>query len=91
MTKTIPLVLTLPFLLSGCIGSQIWGNTAYVEEDFPDIRLVPEREIASAPRGLHPGDEKIIREGQLKQLEQEREQIKARDQALREKAFDSES
>ncbi len=79
------IIYLLPlFLLSGCIGSIISGDTGYICEEFPDIRTVPERSKACAPRGTHKGEEKQSRCTDFKKLEQDREQIKARDQALRE-------
>lgn len=86
MNKNL-LWLICPLLLSGCIGSLISGNTGYLEEDYPDIRAVPERKEATTPRGLHTGEEKASRATEMKNLKQDREKIIARDQALREKAF----
>ena len=77
----------MPLLLTGCIGSLIGGHTEYLREDYPNILTVPEREEAIKPRGLHKGNEKKSRAGDFKQLEQTREQIKARDEALREGRF----
>lgn len=79
--------LVLPLLLTGCIGSWISGKTGYLKEEYPDIRSVPERAEATCSRGLHEGKEETCRQGDFKSLEQEREKIKARDQAIREKAF----
>lgn len=79
--------LLFPLLLTGCIGSWISGNTGYLHEDYPDIRTVPEREIACADRGLHEKNEKASRATDFESLEQDREKIKARNQALRERAF----
>jgi hypothetical protein len=88
--KKILLLLTLPLSLSGCtIGALISGNTGYLEENYPDIRTVPEKAEASASRGCHGGEEIVSRAAEFKQLEQDREKIMARDQALREKAFPS--
>jgi len=81
------LYLISPLFLTGCIGSLIGGYTERLCDEYPDIRTVPEREEASAPRGLHEGEEKASREIEFKNLEQAREQIKARDQALRERTF----
>ena len=72
------------FLLSGCIGSILSGDTGYLCEEYPDIRTVPSRCKAIEPRGTHKGDEKQSRAADFKQLEEDREKIKARDQALRE-------
>lgn len=77
----------MPFLLTGCVGSWISGHTGYINEPYPDIRTVPERKEASASRGLHEKNEEISRATDFKNLEQAREKIKARDQALREGAF----
>ena len=77
----------MPLLLTGCIGSLISGNQGYLNEGYPDIRNVPERAEASKPRGLHEGDEKKSRAADFKKLEQSLEQIKARDDALREDRF----
>jgi hypothetical protein len=71
-------------LLTGCIGSMISGDTGYMCEEFPDIRTVPERVKACEPRGTHKGVEKECRSTDFKKLEEDREKIKARDQALRE-------
>lgn len=65
----------------------ISGQTEYVGEGYPDIRNVPERKEALAPRGLHDKEEKESRTTDLKQLEQDWQKITARDKALREKAF----
>lgn len=86
MSKNIIYILC-PVFLSGCVGSWISGNTGYLSEEYPDIRTVPERPAASAPRGLHEGDEKVARAADFKQLEKDREQVKARNEALREGAF----
>jgi len=86
--KKILLLLTLPLSLSGCIiGSLVSGDTCYLGEDYPDIRTVPERAEAKAPRGCHKGSEAISRATEFKKLEQDREKIMARDEALRENAF----
>lgn len=77
----------IPLLLTGCVGSIITGQTAYFGEEYPDVRTVPEREDAIAPRGLHEKDEKASRAVDFKQLEQDWEKITARDKALREEAF----
>ncbi|MBA3813171.1 MAG: hypothetical protein H0X26_01555 [Alphaproteobacteria bacterium] len=81
------LYLTLPLLLTGCIGSFLTGQTEYLDEGYPDIRTVPTRVEALAPRGLHKGEETASRAVDLKKLEQDWEKISARDKALREKAF----
>jgi len=86
MNKNIIYILC-PVFLSGCVGSWISGNTGYLSEEYPDILTVPERSTASAPRGLHEGDEKKARAADFKQLEKDREQVKARNEALREGAF----
>lgn len=85
--KKILLLLVLPLFLTGCIGTLISGNTGYLGEDYPDIRTVPEREAANVTRGCHKGAEAVSRATEFKKLEQDREKIMARDQALREKAF----
>jgi|JI6StandDraft_1071083.scaffolds.fasta_scaffold621305_2 hypothetical protein len=88
--KKILILLTLPLSLTGCIiGSLISGKTSYFEEKYPDIRTVPERGEANTPRGCHEGTETVSHAAEFKQLEQDREKIRARDQALREKAFSS--
>ena len=76
-----------PLLLTGCIGAWISGNTGYLGEGYPDIRTVPERKEAIAPRGLHEKEEKTSRAADFKKLEEEREKINARNEALRENAF----
>jgi len=81
------LYLTLPFCLTGCIGSLIYDQTAYLDEAYPDIRNVPERAEAIAPRGLHKEEETASRASDFKQLKQDWEKINAREKALREKAF----
>lgn len=86
MNKKIVYILC-PLVLSGCVGSWISGHTEYSRDDYPDIRTVPERAAACAPRGLHEGDEKVARAEDFKKLEQDREQLKARNEALREGAF----
>lgn len=84
MNKKI-LLLSLSFLLSGCAGSVIWGDNGYLTESFPDIRTVPERSKATASRGMHSGDEKVLRLEQLQKLEKEREKIKSHNEAVRQK------
>lgn len=79
--------LMIPLLLTGCVGTWISGNTGYLDETYPDIRTVPEREEASKSRGLHTGNEKTSRAKDFKKLEQDRAKIKARDEALREEFF----
>lgn len=86
MNKNIFYILC-PLLLSGCVASWISGDTGYFDEDYPDIRTVPERPAACAPRGLHEGDENEARALDFKKLEEDREQVKARNEALREGAF----
>lgn len=81
------LYISLPFLLSGCVGTMISGKTGHLGDDYPDIRSVPGRPEATKPRGTHEGDEKTCRSAEFTKLEQDREQIKARNQALREGAF----
>lgn len=77
---------TLPLFLTGCIGSFISGHEGY-DQPYPDIRKVPERKEALTTRGLHEREETISREGELKKLKQDWEQITARNEALREEAF----
>lgn len=86
MTKKI-LLLISPLLLSGCVGHLVWDDTDYWDKDFPDIRTVPNRECARAPRSVQEKEEKLMWISDLKGLEQEREQIDARNQSLRETAF----
>ena len=81
------LYLISPLFLTGCVGSLIGGHTGRLGDEYPDIRAVPEREEASAPRGLHEGEETISRAIDFEKLEEDREQIKARNEALRESAF----
>ena len=88
MTKRL-LFLLFPFLLSGCVGYLVWEDTGCWTEEFPDIRTVPNRECARAPRCVCEKEEALVRMNDFKKLEQEHEQIVARDQALREKAFPS--
>jgi hypothetical protein len=83
MKKAI-IVYMSPLFLTGCIGSIISGETSHLCDDYPDIRSVPERCEASKPRGLHACDEKEARAAELFKLEQDREQIKERNKALRE-------
>jgi len=81
------LIFLIPLFLTGCVGSIISGQTEYIGEGYPDIRNVPERKEALAPRGLHAKDEKESRTTDLKQLEQDWKKITARAKALREEAF----
>ena len=81
------LYLTLPLLLTGCIGSWLTGQTEYLGEDYPDIRTVPSRAEATAPRGNHEGDERTARAVDKQKLEQDLAQLKARNEAAREEAF----
>ncbi len=62
-------------------------ETGYTREDYPDIRTVPEREEATMPRGQHEGEETESRAAEFERLEDVREKIKARNEALREEAF----
>jgi hypothetical protein len=80
-------LLIFPLLLTGCIGSFFSGQTEYLSEQYPDIRTVPVRKEAVAPRGLHEGEEQASRNADLKNLEQDWKKIHARDKALREGAF----
>lgn len=82
---------TLPLFLTGCIGSIVSGQTEHLGEDYPDIRNVPERLEAMTLRGLHEGEENASRTGELQKLEQDREKISARNEALREEAFSSQN
>ena len=86
MSKTIFYILC-PFFLTGCVASWVGGDTGYLSEEYPDIRTVPERPVACAPRGLHEGDEEVARASDFKKLEEDRERVKARNEALREGAF----
>ncbi len=88
MNKNL-LFLIFPLFLSGCVGFLVWDDTGCWDEDFPDIRTVPNRECARAPRCVKEREEACVRMNDFKKLEQEREQIVARDQALRERAFPS--
>lgn len=56
-------------------------------EEYPDIRSVPEREEALASRCIHEINEERERRVDFKRLEQYREKITARDEALRERLF----
>lgn len=78
---------SLFFFLTGCVGSIISGKTGYLEEPYPDIRTVPERVQAIAPRGLHSEEEKAARASDLKHLKKDWEEINARDEVLRESTF----
>lgn len=86
MNKNIIYILC-PVFLSGCVGSWISGHTGYLSEEYPDIRTVPERAAACASRGFHEGDEKAARAADFKKLEEDREKMKARSEALRESSF----
>lgn len=79
----ISLILSLPFLLSGCIGTLMWGNTSYLDKDYPDIRSVPTRAEAIAPRCPCEGDEKVIRAQDLNLLQEDRKRMQERDKTLR--------
>lgn len=81
------LLFLLPFFLTGCVGSLIWEDTDYWTQDFPNFTGFPDRCTAMAPRPVHQEDEVQERLREHAKLDQEREQIKARDQALRERAF----
>jgi len=81
------LCLIIPLFLTGCVGTLISGHTEHLGEEFPDIRAVPERAEACKSHGLHKGVEKTARTNDFKRLEQIREQVKARNQALREGRF----
>lgn len=86
MYKNI-LYLIAPLFLTGCVGSLISGHTERLSDKFPDIREVPGREEATKSYGLHKGAEKTTREADFKKLEQDREEVNARNQALREGRF----
>lgn len=83
------LLLIFSLFLSGCVDPVVWDDTPYWNEDFPNFIGFPSRCAAIASRGVHEGEEMADRLNDFKKLEQEREQITARDQALREKAFPS--
>ena len=85
------LYLCLPIVLTGCLASWITGDDGYDPYDFPDIRTVPERKEATEPRHCHEGNEQTSRVAESKKLEQDRESLKARNEALREKAFPNSS
>ena len=78
------LALFIPLLLTGCLGPIISGKTGYIDEGYPDIRTVPVRKDAIAPRGLHEGEETVSRTNDLKKLEQDLQKTTERDKALRE-------
>lgn len=82
--KKLLITFTLPFILSGCIGCWIGGHTNRFGDEFPDIRKVPERAEATASRGTHGGNEQVERAADFKELESDREKIKARVEALSE-------
>ena len=79
--------LFLSLLLTGCVGTVISGNTGNLDQDYPDIRSVPGREEATESRGIHEGDEKEASELDYEKLDQDREALKARNEALRKEAF----
>ena len=79
--------IMIPLFLTGCVGTWISGKTGHLGDEYPDIRTVPEKEEAQELRGQHTGDEKLSRIHDFKTLENDREQAKARDEALREEAF----
>lgn len=81
------LYIMMPLFLTGCIGSWISGHTEHLCEDYPNILTVPERPEACRPRGHHAGDEKLSRIIDFITLEEAGEEIRARDEALREGRF----
>ena len=81
------LYLFLPIVLTGCLASWITGDDGYEPHDFPDIRTVPERKEATEPRYCHEENEQTSRTAETKKLEKDLEMLKARNEALREKAF----
>jgi hypothetical protein len=81
--NSLILSISLPLLLSGCIGTMMWGNTSYLDEQYPDIRTVPTRAEAIAPRCPCGGDEKVIRAQDLNLLQQDRKRMHERDKTLR--------
>lgn len=84
LTRKNLLFLSIPVFLSGCVGSWVReGGKWRSSEDFPDIRTVPSREEEKEMRKTDY--EKLENKSDLKALEQIREQMKARDEALREK------
>jgi len=62
-------------------------GSGYTREDYPDIRTVPERAEALKPRGQHEGEEAASRAAEFKRLQEDREKLKARNEALREGVF----
>lgn len=72
----------IALLLSGCVGTMFQeGEGKYIDAEFPDIRTVPTRAEACCLRNReHPED--------VEELERERKRMKARDEALRERAFE---
>jgi hypothetical protein len=85
MIRHILLLLPL-FSLTGCIGG-LFLETNYGRDEYPDIRTVPEREEALKPRGQHEGEEAESRSAEFQRLQEDREKIKARNEALREGVF----
>jgi len=72
----------LVLLLSGCVGTMFQdGEGKYIDAEFPDIRSVPPRTEACRLRNKENLEDII-------DLEDERERMKARDEALRERAFE---
>lgn len=77
----------VPLFLTGCIGSYLGGHTNRLGDSYPDIRDVPERAEATKSFGVHKGNEKQERASDFKDLEKDREKMKARNDALREGRF----
>ncbi len=75
--------LSLSLLLSGCIGTLMWGNTGNLDEAYPDIRSVPTRSEATASRCICGGDEKVIRANDLLLLQKDLKCMQERDKMLR--------
>lgn len=90
MNKRYFLFLSLLFL-PGCITTFFTeGEGKYIDADFPDIRCVPSREDATTRRTPCNSEQEAEKSTQdLNDLEKERKKIKARDEALRERAFPS--
>ncbi len=83
--KKLLVIIALPFALTGCaIGSYLGGFNNRLGDKFPDIRTVPERSEATQDRGIHDGNEKLARAADFKGLETDREEMKARVEALSE-------
>jgi len=73
-------LMLAPLTLTACVGTFVSGEDA---KPIPDLRQVPTREVAMAPRGWHGGDENSERTEDMTTLQVTQERMQSKDQAIR--------